>query len=70
MKFGNLFEFHKIPEWYNNYLDYKKFTRYIESHQQKVKSDDELAKLNGIWFLTEKNEVVDVPLFEELPLNM
>ena len=52
MKFGNLFEFHKIPEWYNEYLDYKKFVKYIETHQKKVKNN-QLSKLNGIFFLTQ-----------------
>lgn len=69
MKFGNLFEFHKIPEWYNHYLDYKKFVAQIESHQQMVKSK-ELSKLNGVFFMTEDKRILDVPLFEQLPLDM
>lgn len=68
MKFGNLFEFHKIPEWYNEYLDYKKFARFIESHQQMVHSKD-LFKLDGVFFLTADKQVIDVPIFEPLPLK-
>jgi len=69
MKFGNLFEFHKIPEWYNEYLDYKKFVRMIESHQQSIKCN-ELTKLSGIFFITEHKEVIDIPIFQQLPLHM
>ena len=52
MKFGNLFEFHKIPEWYYKYLNYKQLCALIESHQQSVKQNRH-AKLNGVFFITE-----------------
>jgi len=29
MKFGTQFEFHKIPEWYHQYLDYEKLNLMI-----------------------------------------
>jgi hypothetical protein len=38
MKFGVLFEFHKIPEWYNQYFDYKKFTEIITNHKETIKA--------------------------------
>ena len=57
MKFGVLFEFHKIPEWYNEYLDYKKFTQVITNHKETVKTGS-LVKIDGVYFLTDTNLVV------------
>jgi len=54
MKFGVLFEFHKIPEWYNEYFDYKKFTQIISSHKETVKAGN-LCKINGIYYLSDSN---------------
>ena len=66
MKFGVLFEFHKIPEWYNQYFDYKKFTEIITNHKETIKAGW-LVKINGIHYLTDKNLIVQVPVFEHLP---
>jgi len=38
MKFGNQFEFHKIPEWYTEYLDYQKFKELIKAFKSRLKS--------------------------------
>jgi hypothetical protein len=38
MKFGVQFEFHKIPEWYTDYLDYVRFKQTISKFKKKVKS--------------------------------
>lgn len=38
MKFGIQFEFHKIPEWYTDYLDYMKFKTIIKAFKKKLKS--------------------------------
>lgn len=37
MKFGVQFEFHKIPEWYTDYLDYVRFKQMISAFKKKVK---------------------------------
>ncbi len=37
MKFGAQFEYHKIPEWYSDYLDYKRFKRLIKRFKHKVR---------------------------------
>lgn len=52
MKFGILFEFHKIPEWYENYLHYNMMTQEIENHKDLVNKQI-INKLGGIYFLTE-----------------
>ena len=69
MKFGNLFEFHKIPEWYNHYLEYKHLCALIKHHKEMIKHS-ELAKLNGIFFLTADLQVINVPIFRDLPLSL
>jgi len=38
MKFGVQFEYHQIPEWYGNYLDYKRLKKLISKFKKKVKS--------------------------------
>ncbi len=34
MKFGQQFEFHKIPEWYTDYFDYQKFKKLISAFKK------------------------------------
>ena len=36
MKFGQQFEFHKIPEWYTMYLDYEMFKEMIDHFKQNL----------------------------------
>jgi SPX domain protein involved in polyphosphate accumulation len=36
MKFGQQFEFHKIPEWYTDYFDYQKFKKLISTFKKKI----------------------------------
>lgn len=36
MKFGIQFEFHKIPEWYIEYLDYNKVKSLIKEFKFEV----------------------------------
>ena len=38
MKFGKQFEFHKIPEWYTDYVDYVRLKELISMFKKKVKS--------------------------------
>ena len=39
MKFGIQFEFHKIPEWYTDYLDYLKLKKLIKDFTRRLKSN-------------------------------
>ena len=50
MKFGNLFEFHKIPEWYTEYLDYVEMRDRIDTFKKEVKVGSS-KKLSGIYNL-------------------
>ena len=48
MRFGELFEFHKIPEWYNMYLNYGLLKQNIENFQ-KLEKAKEMMKLPGYY---------------------
>jgi hypothetical protein len=37
MKFSEQFEYHKIPEWYSEYLDYKFFKEHLKHFKEKVR---------------------------------
>jgi len=63
MKFGEQFEFHKIPEWYNKYLDYEKLKDLIETFQDRTKSG-ELVKLHGFWVFTQKKAIIPLDIFK------
>jgi SPX domain protein involved in polyphosphate accumulation len=53
MKFGHLFEFHKIPEWYTEYVHYKDLREQIDKFKAFCK--DGLAKpLNGYYMINPK----------------
>jgi hypothetical protein len=39
MKFSTQFEFHKIPEWYSEYLDYKRFKAILKAFKLKVEGN-------------------------------
>ena len=50
MKFGKQFEFHKIPEWYTDYVDYVRLKELICMFKKKVKSKiDQLIINNRGW---------------------
>lgn len=62
MKFGLQFEFHKIPEWYSEYLDYKRFKALIKRFKVRVKAG-EVDKLRGLYYLTTKRFVLPLDVF-------
>jgi SPX domain protein involved in polyphosphate accumulation len=44
MKFGQQFEFHKIPEWYDEYLDYRMLKALLKRGTDR--------KLRGLYYLS------------------
>ena len=57
MKFGSQSEFHKIPEWYNAYLDYEKLKHLIEKAKKKEKKG-KLVKLLGYYVFVPGRKIV------------
>lgn len=48
MKFGHLFEFHKIPEWYDAYVHYKDLREQIDQFK-RFKKEGLVSPLNGYY---------------------
>jgi len=76
MKFSEQFEYHKIPEWYSEYLDYQFFKTKLKDFRSKVKcmiilillynfcEAGELTKLRGLYTLTSKGCVLPMDILE------
>ena len=56
MKFGHLFEFHKIPEWYTEYLDYVELRSLIDSFK-KLNKAQKVRKLKGYYMVNDRGQV-------------
>ena len=56
MKFGHLFEFHKIPEWYTEYLDYVELRSLIDSFK-KLNKAEKVRKLKGYYMVNDRGQV-------------
>ena len=63
MRFGSLLEFHKVPEWYTEYLDYVELRNLIDVHKQRVKQN-KCKKLEGMFNI----EIDEVPEFVDYNL--
>ena len=57
MKFGEQFELHKIPEFYNKYLNYEIFKREIEIYKQYRKEHNQ-KKLNGYYLILKRTKAI------------
>ena len=53
MKFGHLFEFHKIPEWYTEYVHYRDLKDRISDFKRRLKQD-KVRKLKGYYMVNKK----------------
>jgi hypothetical protein len=72
MKFRLQFEFHKIPEWHQEYIDYLRLKLLANNFDQHVKSkiyffnfwfkDGDLQKLSGFYTLTVKKKILHIDL--------
>ena len=56
MKFGHLFEFHKIPEWYTEYVDYKELRALIDDFKLLNKVE-KVKKLKGYYMINDKGQL-------------
>ena len=50
MRFGEIFELHKIPEWYTEYMDYKALRLRIDEFKNLRKTGD-TRKLKGYYMI-------------------
>ena len=56
MKFGHLFEFHKIPEWYTEYIHYKDLRSLIDQHKA-LKKQGYVRALKGYYTINKKGQI-------------
>ena len=56
MKFGHLFEFHKIPEWYTEYLAYKELKSRIDTFKG-LRKIDRTRKLKGYYMINKEGQL-------------
>jgi hypothetical protein len=56
MKFGVQFEYHKIPEWYNMYLEYSRFNDIIGGFK-KGRKKGKYIKLPFFYALTDNRAI-------------
>ena len=56
MKFGHLYEFHKIPEWYTEYVDYIALRARIDVFKRLVKADA-VRKLKGYYMINNAGQI-------------
>lgn len=56
MKFGHLFEFHKIPEWYTEYVHYKDLRDLIDQFKKFAK-EGLVHPLNGYYTINKKGQI-------------
>jgi hypothetical protein len=62
MNFGKQFEYHKIPEWYDEYLDYDNLTKLIEEFNVGVESS-ELIKLTGFYTINSHHKLIPLEYY-------
>ena len=56
MKFGHLFEFHKVPEWYSEYVDYSQLRSLIDAFKTMTK-EGTARKLKGYYMINNKGQL-------------
>ena len=64
MKFRIQFDFHKIPEWYQEYFDYLGFKHQANDFTERVKNE-ECQKLNGLYAITHAGRVKYIDLSKQ-----
>ena len=64
MRFGQQFEFHKIPEWYDEYLDYENLKAILKKFQGDVEYKT-LIKLPGYYTINNQQVLISLDFFEK-----
>jgi SPX domain protein involved in polyphosphate accumulation len=59
MKFSKQLEYHKIPEWYNNYLKYEELKESIYKFKKDI-TDGKCATLDGYYILTSNQSILKI----------
>ena len=69
MKFGHLFEFHKIPDWYTEYVHYRELKMRIDSFKA-MKKTGSVKQLKGYYMINKKGQMYCIDFIQDTnPLN-
>ena len=61
MKFGELFNHHKIPEWFNDYINYNLLQNKLNTFQKCIKQK-KADKLQGYYTITKDGKLVKLDI--------
>ena len=65
MKFGHLFEFHKIPDWYTEYVQYRELKLRIDEFKA-MKKAGLVKELKGFYMINKKGKIYCLDLSKDL----
>ena len=65
MKFGHLFEYHKIPDWYTEYVHYKELKMRIDTFKAMKKAGN-VKQLKGYYMINKKGQMYCIDFIQEL----
>ena len=64
VKFGETYEFHKIPEWYNDYINYQVLKKKIEKFKAERKAGNYM-KMKGYYsYLHHSRRIVSLGVID------
>ena len=69
MKFGHLFEFLKIPDWYTEYLHYNELKDKISEFKHMCKQG-EAKQLKGYYMINNKGQIYCIDFINKYRENM
>ena len=64
MKFGHLFEFHKIPDWYTEYVQYGELKSRIKLFKNLTK-EGQVNKLKGYYLINRQGKLYCIDFIKE-----
>ena len=65
MKFGHLFEFHKIPDWYTEYVHYKELKGRIEQFKALI-GVGQTKSLKGYWMINKNGQLYSIDFIKDI----
>lgn len=66
MKFGHLFEFHKIPDWYTEYVHYRELKLRISEFKALTKAE-QVKKLKGYYMINKRGQIYCIDFIKDNP---
>ena len=64
MKFGHLFEFHKIPDWYTEYVNYRELKLRIDEFKA-MKKAGYVKQLKGYYMINKQGQIYCIDFIKD-----